>query len=167
MVFSDGRDRVSWLGAEDVEAAARESEASIYVVDSAGRSDTLHMSDATEAGTPDPGAAGRGKPTSKLAVPGGRGSSRYRTPSLRVHESSVFLRRISEQSGGRVWDASAPERLAESFLEVLAHVKSRYLLRYEPTGVAPDGWHKLEVTLRGKKGDVRARRGYFVARGRD
>jgi hypothetical protein len=59
------------------------------------------------------------------------------------------------------------DRLDESFLAVLAHVKSRYLLRYEPSGVAREGWHKLEVTVRGKKGDVRARRGYSVARTKD
>jgi hypothetical protein len=60
-----------------------------------------------------------------------------------------------------------PVGLAESFLAVLTHVKSRYLLRFELKRVAPFGWHKLEVALRGKKGEVRARRGYFVARARD
>jgi VWFA-related protein len=168
MVFSDGEDRVSWLSAEAVEAVARESEAVIYVVDSAGRSDALNLTSSTEAGTPDTGAAGL---RSQMPAPQGTGTagaaSRYRTTTLRAHETPVFLRHVVEQSGGQVWTAGRADRLGESFLAVLAHVKSRYLLRYEPSGVAREGWHKLEVTLRGKKGDVRARRGYSVARAQD
>ncbi len=163
VVFSDGKDRVSWLSEEAVEEAARESEAAIYVVDSAARNDELHMSDATESGTRDPGAE-RLQPT--LITPQGTGaagsSSRYRTAVLRAHETPVFLRRVVEQSGGQVWNASGMDRLGESFRAVLAHVKSRYLLRYEPTGGAREGGHKLEVTLRGRKGELRARHGYFV-----
>jgi VWFA-related protein len=168
MVFSDGEDRVSWLSAEAVEAVARESEAAIYVVDSAGRSDALNLTSTTEAGTPDTGAAGLRQ---TFVAPQGTGAadqgSRYRASTLRAHETPVFLRHVVEQTGGQVWNAGGTERLAESFLAVLAHVKSRYLLRYEPAGVAREGWHKLEVTLRGKKGDVRARRGYTVARAQD
>jgi VWFA-related protein len=168
MVFSDGEDRVSWLGAETVEAVARESEASVYVVDSAGRSDTLNIAATTEAGTPDTGAVGL---RSTMVAPQGSGAagqaSRYRASTLRAHETPVFLRHLVEQTGGQVWNVGGLDRLDESFLAVLAHVKSRYLLRYEPSGVAREGWHKLEVALRGRKGDVRARRGYSVARTKD
>jgi hypothetical protein len=40
----------------------------------------------------------------------------------------------------------------------------RYVLRYEPTGVASDGWHRIDARLRGAKGDVHVRRGYWRAR---
>jgi VWFA-related protein len=168
MVFTDGEDRMSWLGAEAVEAVARESEAAIYVVDSAGPTDTLRLSSSTEAGTLDTGAAGLRQP---LTVPQGTGAagrrSRYRAPVFRAHEPPAFLRHVVEQTGGRLWSADGTDRLAESFLSVLAHVKSRYLLRFEPSGVAREGWHKLGVTLRGRKGEVRARHGYHVAVARD
>ena len=168
MVFTDGADRVSWLSAEAVEAAARESEAAVYVIDSAGRSDTLNMTGATEAGTPDTGAAGLHP---QMVAPQGAGAagaaSRYRAATFRAHETPVFLRHVVEETGGQVWNASEIDRLSGSFLAALAHVKSRYLLRYEPSGVPREGWHKLEVTLRGKKGEVRARRGYTVARAQE
>jgi VWFA-related protein len=162
MVFSDGRDRVSWLDADAVEAAARESEATVYVVDSGRSSDTVNLTNATEGQTIDPGAAGlrQSHIDSRDA-----GVGRFRTPVLRAHETPVFLRHVVEETGGQIWNAGGTDRLAASFLSVLAHVKSRYLLRFEPTGVAREGWHKLEVTMRGAKGDVRARRGYFVAAG--
>lgn len=40
--------------------------------------------------------------------------------------------------------------------------RTRYVLRYTPTGVAHDGWHDLSVRVKGKKYDVRARKGYAV-----
>ena len=39
----------------------------------------------------------------------------------------------------------------------------RYVLRYEPRGVKREGWHAIEVALKGQKGDLHARRGYWVA----
>jgi hypothetical protein len=38
----------------------------------------------------------------------------------------------------------------------------RYVLRYEPRGVKREGWHRIEVKLVGRKGDVQARHGYWV-----
>ena len=37
-----------------------------------------------------------------------------------------------------------------------------YLLSYAPTGVAREGWHRLAVKVRGHKGTVRSRSGYFM-----
>ena len=39
--------------------------------------------------------------------------------------------------------------------------RSRYLLTYVPRGVDARGWHGIDVKLRGKNGNVRARRGYL------
>ncbi len=72
------------------------------------------------------------------------------------------LRRISEASGGRLWDADSPARLREAFSAIATAMRHRYVLRYEAAGVKRAGWHKLEVSLRGKKGDVETRRGYWV-----
>jgi Ca-activated chloride channel family protein len=160
MVFSDGADRVSWLSGEAVEAAARESEATVYVVDS-GWGETLHVTSRTEVGRLDNDMAG---PRPQITRPSGSGvNSVLRAPVLQTHETPVFLRHVAEETGGTVFTAGSAEGLGESFLAVLARVKSRYLLRYQPAGVKAAGWHKLDVRLEGRKGDVRARRGYFVA----
>jgi Ca-activated chloride channel homolog len=160
MVFSDGADRVSWLSAESVEAVARESEATVYVVDS-GWSETLHVTSRTEVGRLDNDMAG---PRPQITRPSGTGvNSVLRAPVLQTHQTPVFLRHVAEETGGAVFTAGSAEGLNESFLAVLARVKSRYLLRYQPAGVKPGGWHRLDVQLRGKKSDVRARKGYVVA----
>ena len=72
-----------------------------------------------------------------------------------------FLRDVAGDTGGRVWRATAPQELREKFLEVLSQLKTRYVLRFTPAQGARPGWHELEVRLKGRKGTVRARRGYY------
>lgn len=86
------------------------------------------------------------------------------TPNMAEPEHIRVLRRIAEATGGRFWGADSPERLRQAFADIADAMGHRYLLRYEPSGVKREGWHQLEVRLRGQKGDVQARRGYWVAR---
>lgn len=79
------------------------------------------------------------------------------------NEQVRALREIAEASGGRFWSAESPGRLREAFAAIAASLSQRYVLRYEPQGVARDGWHELSVKLKGSKGRVQARRGYWVA----
>jgi Ca-activated chloride channel family protein len=73
------------------------------------------------------------------------------------------LRRLTEVSGARFLDASSSTELEEAFLRILSETKDRYLLSYTPTSVAREGWHKLEVKLKGVKANVHARRGYYAS----
>jgi hypothetical protein len=72
------------------------------------------------------------------------------------------LRQIAEVTGGRLWWAESSSQLAGAFGAVGAAMNERYVLRYEPHGVTRPGWHRIQLRLRGRKGDVRARRGYWV-----
>jgi VWFA-related protein len=84
------------------------------------------------------------------------GTSPETTPHLN------FLKGLAETTGGRVFWAGSTHNLAKTFLQVLGDIRSRYLLGYEPTGPAHEGWHNITIQLRGRRGDVRARRGYFI-----
>ncbi|MGE0866042.1 MAG: VWA domain-containing protein [Vicinamibacterales bacterium] len=77
--------------------------------------------------------------------------------------ASRALERLADAGGGRRWSASSSRDLRELFVRVLEELRSRYLLTYYPTGVAREGWHDVKVTLKGARGDVIARPGYFVA----
>jgi VWFA-related protein len=72
------------------------------------------------------------------------------------------LRRIADATGGKVWLAGSSSDLRPTFLRILSEMQSAYLLTYEPTGVKRDGWHRIEVKVRGGRGKVRTRSGYFV-----
>jgi len=73
----------------------------------------------------------------------------------------AFLNNVARATGGRVFEASSERDLRARFLDVLADIRSRYVLRYVPRPPGPAGWHKLEVRLRTGKGEVLARPGYW------
>lgn len=133
LLFSDGRDTSSWLTARKLIDSARRTDVVIYPV-------TVRSS--LSFGTLD--AKGR----------------MIHRPS--PEPSERLLEALADDTGGRVVYASSEAALEPTFLEVLQEFKQRYVLSYEPTGVSDDGWHTVEVKLRGKPGEVRARRGYFA-----
>lgn len=83
-------------------------------------------------------------------------------PSLDF-EHNFAMRQIAEATGGRCWEATSPERLRAAFSAIAEAMSKRYVLSYEPQGVKRPGWHRLDVQLGQRKGDVHARRGYWVA----
>ena len=55
----------------------------------------------------------------------------------------------------------------DTFRAVFEDFRQSYVVRYQPEGVAPAGWHEIGVTVKGvESGGVRARNGYFGGRGR-
>jgi VWFA-related protein len=135
VLFSDGEDNMSFLGEKQLRVAAERSNALVHVV--AWRAPDVAMT-----------VTFRGPQTVQLSEP----------------DHIRALRRIAEASGGQLWGADSPERLRQTFAAIADAMGHRYVLRYEPAGTRRAGWHQLEVKLRGPKGDVQARRGYWVGR---
>jgi VWFA-related protein len=166
LVFSDGDDRLSWLDASHLREAARRSEASVYAVALAaeppgqGRDSVAYLPDASR---------GEGR---MVAPPSRRGDAPVRevlpanvfrpSSSLPRGELPSLLRDVASDTGGQIWQAQGGAQLQAAFLQALAEVKSRYLLRFEPSASRP-GWHTIEVKLKSRKCDVRARKGYVAA----
>ena len=135
LLFSDGEDNLSWLGADDVRASTERANALVHVI-----------------GFVPP-------------LPSRLGSSDPALVEWKQPRHVRELRRIAEVTGGRFWSAESPARIREAFAAVAAEVDARYLLRFEPKGIARPGWHRLDVRLKRSRGTVRARRGYYVAPG--
>ena len=135
IVFTDGRDDLSWLSQEQVLKVARESEAVVYVVAITPRYEEVVK------------GASIMRPERELVEP---------VDIRRVRE-------IAEATGGRLWYAGVSAQLEPTFLRILAEMQSRYLLSFTPRGVKRAGWHRLSVKVKGRKGTVRNRTGYFVA----
>jgi len=83
-------------------------------------------------------------------------------PGMAEPLSRRELRHVTEATGGRLWTVGASADLESTFLRILSEMQSSYLLTFEPTGVSGEGWHRIEVKLKGRRGNVRSRRGYFV-----
>jgi Ca-activated chloride channel family protein len=74
----------------------------------------------------------------------------------------VFLGRLADITGGRTWSAQSDRQLEELFGRVLDEMRARYVLTYLPSGPQTRGWHQIKVSLKGARGEVIAKQGYFV-----
>ena len=135
VIFTDGEDNMSWLDERQVKAAAQRSNAVIHAVGLR-----------PEEPPPLPAPFPRGSPVPTSA------------PEL---EQVRALRQTAELTGGHFWTAESPDRLRQAFAAIVATMNSRYVLRFEPAAGSAPGWHPIQLRLRGAKGDVRARAGYF------
>jgi VWFA-related protein len=146
VLFTDGEDNMSFLDDKQIGTAVARSNALVHTV------------------------VWRGRGPQEAEVPGdvvAAVRSGFRGLTVRSSQTEldqiVALRKLAEASGGRFWTADSPERLRRAFAEIADAMSHRYILRYEPQGVERSGWHRIDVKLRGHKGEVEARHGYFVA----
>ncbi|HSD29996.1 MAG TPA: VWA domain-containing protein [Vicinamibacteria bacterium] len=134
VLFTDGQDSGSWLETEDVLQAARESSTLLHVVGTENRGLRLARSSS------------------------GAGISPVATEPGYVY----LLRRAAEITGGSYWAVDSDDHLEATFRKVLETANARYVLRYEPRGVARPGLHRIEVSVRRGGVDVRARQEYVI-----
>jgi VWFA-related protein len=73
-----------------------------------------------------------------------------------------FLDDLVRLTGGRRLEVASLDGLSDAFAEILSESRERYLIGYTPTGVPAGGWHDVEVRVRGRRADVRARPGYLA-----
>lgn len=140
VLFTDGADNSSWLDWRQIQKVAERSNAVIHVV---------------------------GLKPPNLTAPGetveiGIRSVPVESPTALDFEGPWGLRQIAELTGGRYWEAESLDRLKTAFAAIAEAMGKRYVLRYAPENVKRPGWHRIELKLRGKKGDVRTRTGYWV-----
>ncbi len=153
LLFSDGRDTSSWLSARTVLDAARRTDVVMYPVN-ARMTNALNL---PQHLVPFGDADNRNPPS----VP--RQTTPISGSRFRDEVADSLLEAFADETGGRMFSAEGEGALRKTFLNVLAEFRQRYVLSYTPAKVPADGWHTLEVKLRGRRGQVKARRGYFAA----
>ena len=134
ILFSDGKDTSSWIPARKVIDIARRTDVVIYPVTIRMIVGPLMM---------------YGRPVRAADV-------------MKQEPSYRFLDTLADDTGGRLVYAGSEAALRKTFLDVLAEFRQRYVLVYEPADVPGSGWHTIDVKMRGRSGEVRARRGYFA-----
>ena len=80
--------------------------------------------------------------------------------TARGPEESKFLQDLSEVTGGATLRIESTKDLSAAFVKILDEFRQRYLISYSPTGVASDGWHRLDVRVKNRRVTVKARAGY-------
>jgi len=76
-----------------------------------------------------------------------------------------FLRDLTSFTGGRLFEVEKTANLSGTFIGILEEFRQRYLVSYTPRGVSRDGWHRLEVRLKGKRATIKSRPGYLAGPG--
>ena len=110
-------------------------------------------------------------PASEVLATARRSDAIVYTVNAEVHQpvnpeaprfsTRTFLKTIAEESGGRAWTVPDPAQFGDAFARILKDITTRYVLLYQPDGVAAGGWHTLSVKLTRAKADVTARTGYY------
>lgn len=75
------------------------------------------------------------------------------------------LKKLAEETGGRAYFPSKPEKLQEAFDQITQELRSQYSIGYAPTNRARDGrFRKIEIKVqdKGRNLKVQARRGYYA-----
>jgi VWFA-related protein len=73
------------------------------------------------------------------------------------------LRRMSDETGGRVFRVDRKHTLDEAFQELQDEMRSQYAIGYTPTNEAKDGsYRRIEVRLSNKDLKAQARKGYYA-----
>lgn len=144
LVFTDGADTASWTSASGLLAALRAANVVVFPV-GAGLVEQQPMRAANLA------------PSPYLSAPVWLGADAIDAPRL--------LDRVARVSGGSFIRVGRAGALVRTFTEIIDRYRSRYVLSYTPTGVGKDdGWHQIEVKLKGQRGSVQAREGYVAGK---
>jgi VWFA-related protein len=71
------------------------------------------------------------------------------------------LRRVVDATAGQIVEVGPRSDLRREFARLLAEFRHRYLVTFMPQGVAPAGYHRLDLRVRGSGLVVQARPGYL------
>ena len=75
------------------------------------------------------------------------------------------LRRMSDETGGRVFKVDRKHNLDEIFQEIQDEMRSQYAIGYTPTNDVKDGsYRRLDVRLSNKDLKAQARKGYYATK---
>lgn len=73
------------------------------------------------------------------------------------------LKRMSEETGGRVFSVGRRENLDEIFKQIQEEMRTQYSVSYSPANSVKDGsYRKLEFKMSNKDYKVQARKGYYA-----
>jgi VWFA-related protein len=81
------------------------------------------------------------------------------------HPSDSDLKKMSEQTGGRVFKVERKRGLPEIFAQIQEEMRSQYAIGYTPASGEKDGsFRRIEIKTKDKDYKVQARRGYFASK---
>jgi len=76
------------------------------------------------------------------------------------------MKRLAMTTGGMVWSGGRPKELAKALAKIEQSLRSQYFVAYRPSGeLAPGQFRKIQMKVRGRRGKIAYRSGYYVPPG--
>lgn len=85
----------------------------------------------------------------------------YAVSTARAGDTPRILHDITSQTGGNLLQVTSRD-LEASFVKILDEFRQRYLLSYTLPSAPTPGWHRIDVRVRKRGMNVKARSGYLV-----
>jgi VWFA-related protein len=96
------------------------------------------------------------------------GGGGFGTIRMGVGNGEGDLRRMSSETGGRVFRVDRKNSLDDIFRDIQEEMRSQYSIGYSPTNPKKDGsFRKLEIRTSNKDQKVQARKGYYAIETKD
>ncbi|MBZ5654123.1 MAG: VWA domain-containing protein [Acidobacteriia bacterium] len=170
IILSDGVDRGSKKSLESAIEAAQRADAVVYSIlfkdTQSSRGGYEHQRH---------GGMGGGWPGGGGGYPGGgwpgggggrggRGGGQRPSQEART-DGKKILERISKETGGRLFEVSKKETVAQIYTSIAEELRTQYNLGYTPDKQeSAEGYHRIQLTAKGKDLSVQTRDGYYADR---
>jgi VWFA-related protein len=170
VILSDGVDRGSKETLENAIEAAQRADTLVYSI---LFTDSHHEQDGFEHRGGGMGRSGGGWPGGGGGWPGGGGGGGHRGggggsryPQEAHVDGKKILERISQETGGRMFEVSKKEPIDQIYASIADELRMQYSLGYTPekTDAGAEGYHKVTLTAKKKDLAVQTRQGYYADR---
>jgi VWFA-related protein len=95
---------------------------------------------------------------------GGRGGGQRPYPEAKP-DGKKILERVSKETGGRLFEVSKKESVAQIYASIAEELRTQYSLGYTPNKEeSGEGYHRIKLTAKGKDLSVQTRDGYYADR---
>jgi VWFA-related protein len=152
IVLSDGVDRGSKESLETAIATAQQADTVVYSI--------LYKDE--EGYGEHRGGFGMGGPMGGGGM-GRHGGGGHRYPQESRPDGKKILARISEATGGRLFEVSKKQSVDQIYVQIEDELRNQYSIGYTPDrgGAAEAGYHKLLLATKHKDFVVQTREGYY------
>ena len=173
IILSDGVDSGSKENLASAIEAAQRADTIVYAIYYQGREaggfQQNRQDDRRGGGYPGGGYPGGGYPGGGGGYPGGgRGGGQQRPQEVPRPDGKKILQRMADETGGRLFEVSKKETLADIYKQIGAELHAQYRLGYTPDkDTGSDGFHRIDLsfsksTSNAKDLFIQARYGYYI-----
>ena len=105
-----------------------------------------------------------GGPMGRRGPYGGGGGGRRRAPEESRPDGKKILERISQETGGRMFEVSGKHPVDQIFSQIEEELRGQYSLGYTSDRADLLGYHRIKLTVKKKDLTVQTRDGYYADR---